>query len=319
MNADPTARISLDLAQWIASRERKQSSHLTDGVPDYAFSLDLTVRRQLEGLGPLRAVASALNAGTVPIQRALHEVRGVAVSPRQLPQIHAMGVACAERLGIGVPQIFIIQDPTLNGFTFATNDVDQIIVLTSGLVGALEPVELQFVIGHECGHIHNRHVVYNTLWELLTNVLARRIFLGAMAFLGPAAWVAQLLAAAFTISTLYIFGRWHRCAEITCDRAGLLCVRDLKVATDAFVKLAVGSKELFAELDQDAYFTQLEDSRRDYGRMGELHRSHPDITRRIEALRAFAESALYRGATGRDGGTDRAELERRTEAIVKVM
>lgn len=290
MSPDPTARIPLDFERWVAGRERKQASHLVDGVPDYAFSLDLTIRRQLEAMGPLRAVASALNAGTVPIQRALHEVRGVAVSPRQLPQVHAMGVSCAERLGIGVPQIFIVQDPTLNGFTFATNDVDQLIVLTSGLVGALDPVELEFVIGHECGHIHNRHVVYNTLWELLTNVLARRILLGALATLGPAAWVAQLIAVAFTVSTTYVFGRWHRCAEITCDRAGLICCGDVDAAQRVNGRLHMGGLGHLDGFSNEEYRKQTQTYSKSWLRLMELLQSHPPGPKRAEALARYASS-----------------------------
>lgn len=287
---DPTQRVSLDFPAWMAARQRRQASHLVDGVPDYAFALDLRVRRQLEALGPLRAVAQALNAGTVPIQRALHEVQGVAVGPRQLPKIHALGVACAERLGIGVPQIFIVQDPTLNAFTFATNDVDQLIVLTSGLVHALDDAELMFVIGHECGHIHNRHVVYNTLWELLTNELARRIFRTAIALLGPAAWVAQLLATAFTVSTLYIFGRWHRCAEITCDRAGLICCGDIAASQRVNGKLHMGGLGNLEGFDPEEYQRQTRTYSKSWLRILELIQSHPPGPKRADALARYARA-----------------------------
>lgn len=37
---------------------------------------------------------------------------------------------------------------------------------------------------------------------------------------------------------------WSRRAEITCDRAGLICARDLDVAQAALLKVAIGSKKL---------------------------------------------------------------------------
>jgi Zn-dependent protease with chaperone function len=290
---DPTARLSTDFPAWVAAREQRQSVHMPGGVPDYAFSLDQSIKRQLEALGPLRALAQAINAGTVPIQRALHEVQGVAVGPKQLPAVHAMGVACAEKLGIGLPQIFIVQNPALNAFTFATGEVDQLIVLTSGLVQALDPIELQYVIGHECGHIHNKHVVYNTLWEILTNKVAFQLLKGAVAWLGPAAWAAQLVALAFTVSTLYIFGRWHRCAEITCDRAGLICTGDLQGAMRVNGKLHMGGLGNLQGFDADEYRRQAQSYNKSWLRAMELLQTHPPGPKRTEAIERFSHTDTY--------------------------
>jgi Zn-dependent protease with chaperone function len=228
----------------------------------------------------------------------------VRVGPRQFPRIHRAATSCARTLGIPTPRVYLVPNiATINAATYGL-DGDAFIMVHAATVQHLTDAELRFVIGHECGHIQNNHVVYLTTLHLLNTML------GALG--------AQLLAP-LVMPARVALQAWARAAEITCDRAGLLCVRDLDVATDAFVKLAVGSKELFAELDREVYFTQLEESREGYGRMGEMHRSHPDLTRRIQCLRAFADSALYRGALGQEGGFDRAELERRTEAIVKVL
>lgn len=287
---DPTLRVPIDLPGWIARRQRRQSSHLIRGVPDYAFSLDLKIRRQLEALGPLRMLAQSINAGTVPIQRALHETAGVAVGPNQLPRIHAMGVACADRLGIGVPQIFIIQDPMMNAFTFATNDVDQLVVLTSGLVGAMDDGELQFVIGHECGHIHNRHTVYNTLWELLTNVVAQQLLAKSMSFLGPLGAVATI---AFTVSTRLIFGRWHRCAEITCDRAGLICSPDPAAGQRVNAKLHMGGVGVLRGFNAEEYQKQTRTYSKSWIRLQELFQTHPPGPRRAEAIRLYQDTDVF--------------------------
>lgn len=287
---DPTQRVPVDLPSWISRRQRKQGAHLIRGVPDYAFSLDLRIRRQLESLGPLRMLAQSINAGTVPIQRALHETSGVAVGPNQLPKIHAMGVACADRLGIGVPQIFIVQNPVPNAFTFATNDVDQLVVLTSGLVDAMDPGELQFVIGHECGHIHNRHVVYNTLWELLTNVVAQQILRKTMSFLGPFGTLASVV---FTVSTRMVFGRWHRCAEITCDRAGLICTPDPLAAQRVNAKLHMGGVGKLEGFNAEEYQKQVRTYSQSWLRLKELFETHPPGPRRAEAIRLYQDTDVF--------------------------
>ncbi len=290
-----------DFAGYVEAKKAGVTGEQGEG---YAYEGDLRVLRTLRTLKPVElAVGRAVKLSTSFLHS---EMLGnaVRVGPRQFPRIHRAAAACARTLGIPVPRVYLVPNiATINAATYGL-DGDAFIMVHAATVQHLSDAELRFVIGHECGHIQNHHVVYLTTLHLLNTML------GALG--------AQLLAPLVAPARIAL-QTWARAAEITCDRAGLLCVRDLDVATDAFVKLAVGSKELFAELDREAYFAQLDEGREDYGRMGELHRSHPAITRRIQALRAFADSALYRGAVGLEGGCDRAELERRTEAVVKVM
>ena len=53
----------------------------------------------------------------------------------------------------------------MNAMTFGTND-DAFILVHSALVDHFDDEELLSVIGHECGHIHNDHVVYLTTLHL---------------------------------------------------------------------------------------------------------------------------------------------------------
>ncbi len=290
-----------DFAGYVEAKKHGVAGERGEG---YAYEGDLRVLRALRTFRPVElAVGRAVKLSTGFLHS---EMLGnaVRVGPTQFPRIHRAAASCARTLGIPTPRVYLVPNiAAINAATYGL-DGDAFIMVHAATVQHLTDAELRFVIGHECGHIQNNHVVYLTTLHILNTML------GALG--------AQLLAPLVAPARIALQA-WARAAEITCDRAGLLCVRDLDVATDAFVKLAVGSKELFAELDREAYFAQLEEAREDYGRMGELHRSHPYLTRRIQALRAFAESALYRGAVGLEGGTDRAELERATEAIVKVM
>ena len=274
----------------MARRQRRQAAHLVGGIPDYAFSWDLRIRRQLEMVSPLRMLAQAVSAGVVPIQRALKESDAVAVGPNQLPRIHAMGVQCAERLGIGVPQIFIYQDPMMNAFTFATNDVDQLVVVTSGLAQALTDDELHFVIGHECGHIHNRHVVYNTLWEILTNRIALQLLSKVLSALGP---LGTLVNLGLTATSALVFGRWHRCAEITCDRAGLICTPDPSAGERVNAKLHMGGVTQLEGFSAEEYEKQTRTYGKSWLRLKELFETHPPGPRRTQAIRLYQSTDVF--------------------------
>jgi Zn-dependent protease with chaperone function len=113
---------------------------------------------------------------------------------------------------------------------------------------------------------------------------------------------------------------WSRRAEVTCDRAGLLCVRDEAAATSALVKLALGSQKLYQDLDLEQYLKQATEARRGVGRVTELFRSHPHVPKRIEALRRFAASSLYRRAAGLGtDGTDAHTCDAEVAQILSVL
>ncbi len=293
--------MDFDFAGYVDQRKRGVTGERGEG---YAYEGDLRVLRKLRTLRPVElAVARTVKLSSAFLQSELLG-NAVRVGPEQFPRIHRIAVECARTLGIPTPRLYIV--PKIDSINAATYglDNDAFIMVHAATLHHLTDAELRFVIGHECGHIQNSHVVYLTTLHLLRSMLQA---------------VAAQVVAPFLMPAMAALQAWARAAEITCDRAGLLCVRDTRVARDAFVKLAIGSRELFEQMNVEAWLSQWREEREGYGRMSELQRSHPFLTRRIEALEAFAGSALYRGAAGLEGGYDRAELERRTEALVKVL
>ncbi|PMB39611.1 peptidase M48 Ste24p [Fischerella thermalis CCMEE 5330] len=282
---NPTAAVDLNFGHYLEVRDRQLSAHLVGGIPDYAFSLDQKLRQQLTAMGPVRTVAQALVSWSVPIFQQLLLMESIEVGPQQYPHIYALGEDCAHRLGIGVPQIFIQRGSESDAYTFATDDIAPIIVLSSEIVESFTPEELKFVIGHECGHIHNLHGVYNTVIEIMTNQLAEGVLKSV-----PTQGVLDL----FVQGGLTIFfKRWSRYAEITCDRAGLICCGDVRTAELAFVKLIIGSGDSLKQINIDKYLQQMSKNPSPPMQMQELFQTHPLIPKRIKALRLFAECNVF--------------------------
>lgn len=293
--ADPTREIEVDFGSWVTERERKLGRHLVGGVPDYAFSLDLKIRKQLEMVPLLRRFAAILLSGRSALRRALYELEGVSVGPRQLPEVHAMGIECAERLGIPVPQIYVLNTHSTNAFTLATGESDPIIVLHSGLMHAMSPEEIRAIIGHECGHIHNQHGVYNVVWELLANDVAFPLLIRALNLLGPPGWAAVLLLRALAGGTWLVLGRWHRCAEITCDRAGTICSDDPDAMARALGKLNLGAVGSVKGFDIDVFAEQMKIREKSkLAWISELFATHPPPALRAKAAKLFLEADLLR-------------------------
>src|SRR5262249_30070872 len=160
-----------------------------------------------------------------------------------------------------------------------------IAVLSAGLIDALEPNQLLFAIGHECGHIHNLHGAYNTAVQNLTNPLAKTILdkvvgLGITMELVTSVTHVRLLAGAVTGALKMFFLNWSRAAEVTCDRAGLICCGSLETAERALASLATGGVAALRGINIDAYLDQLDQIRNSPLRLLELAGTHPLIPKR---------------------------------------
>lgn len=269
------------------------------GFGDYAFSGDLRVLRTLDSAKPVRISVEA----TVRFWKAVRKNellgRSVKVSRRQFPELYELVAQCAETLDIAMPTVYVAQNlSSLNAGTYGTND-EAFIVLNSALVDRFDEAELKFVIGHECGHIQNNHVVYHTAAQFLTQ--------GVVSFVRWAMVPASVALNA-----------WNRRGEITCDRAGLVCCRDEKAALKAIMKIALGSEKLFESIDLDEYLAQVDDIKNGIGRFQEYLASHPYMPKRVQALQMFAASSYYRQLIGLPGGVPLDEVDRSVEKVIQV-
>ena len=266
----------------------------------YAYVSDRNTRQAFQTLKPVELAVAAGVRMFKSFGKADLLGRGVKVGPNQFPRVHRLGLKCARTLGITPPTIYIVNSPILNAATYGTNE-DAFVLINSALVDHMSDAELLCVIGHECGHIHNNHVVYLTALHYLTNIAGLFVRnLGMPALLGLRAW--------------------SRRAEITCDRAGVLCAGDLSVALTALTKLALGSQKLYSELNIEAFLEQHQEAKTSLGRYTEAFSSHPWLPKRVLALKAFSESQLYRKHAGLgNDGLSMQQVDERVHGIIKVV
>jgi Zn-dependent protease with chaperone function len=113
---------------------------------------------------------------------------------------------------------------------------------------------------------------------------------------------------------------WSRRAEITSDRAGMMCSKDSHVAARALTKLVVGSRKLYEEFNLDAFLEQYEEGKDGIGRYMEALASHPFLPKRVLAMRVFAEAELYKKhAAGSNAptGLSMPEVDDRVKGLLK--
>jgi Zn-dependent protease with chaperone function len=275
----PKPQIDLSFQRYVAARKGAAGARAREGSA-YAYGGDIKVRATLDRLRPVTLAVEAAVRLWQTVEKSRMLGTAVKVTPRQFPRLFHLAETCAETLRIPVPTLYV--SPTigsLNAHTFGTTD-DPCIVVSAALIDHLSEPEMLDVIGHECGHIQNNHVVYMTTLHFLKH--AANMFLR---------WSVK--------PAVLALNAWARRAEITCDRAALICTRDLDVSIACLVKLALGSRKLYSDINVDEYLRQLEETSRSVGRFDELTRTHPYLPKRVAALRLFAETAYFKSVVAK--------------------
>jgi Zn-dependent protease with chaperone function len=271
--------VDLSFSRYVAARKGAASARAREGA-HYAYGADLRLRSALDKLRPVTLAVEATLRFWQTVGRNRLVGNAVKVGERQFPNVHKLAVQAAEALQIPTPTLNLSVDNTFGAArTLGTAD-EATIVLYAPLLDSLTEPELQFLIGLECGHIHNGHTVYLTASYFLADA-AKNLVVG---------WVVK--------PATLVLNAWSRRADITCDRAGLLAVRDLEVATTALVKLTVGSRKLYGDIDVAEYMRQMDERQSGPSRFHELFSQHPYLPKRVEALRFFAQTTYYRSVIG---------------------
>lgn len=214
----------------------------------------------------------------------------IRVGPTQYPEIDRLRNECAETLDLEpVPNIFITQDPRANAYAIGMDE--PFIVLTTGLVELMDTESLRWAIGHEMGHVLSGHAVYRTMLMILLNLQ------GAMSWTPVSALGLRAIIAALN--------EWYRKAELTCDRAGLLCSQDPTATLRAQILLAGGidpSKiDVPAFLQQASEYDSVDDIRDSLLKLQYMeHMSHPLAVVRAAQLQKWAASEEYRAILAGD-------------------
>ena len=183
-------------------------------------------------------------------QYLLYASSSVRCGINQFPTLHRLLREACATLDLLEPELYLVNDPTYNAM--AVGVAKPFVVLHSGLVRDFTDVELRFVIGHELGHIHCRHLLYKQVVHFLPDLLSM-----AGSFIPG---LGQLLKVG-TMGLVMALYEWSRQAEFSCDRAGLLACGDVCAAQSALMKLSCGAMQsrFDKEMNLEAFVKQASD------------------------------------------------------------
>ena len=262
-----------------------ESEHMSgNGINDYAYDMDLQLRRRLDKIPGFFKNAKRFVETISAQEMAMLDQSALQVTPDQYGDIYRAAEDCARKLGIAMPYVYIRDymlgnsgpDYGMNAYTIGTDDHQQVIMITGALVRRSTFGELKTIIGHECGHIHNRHIVYTVLFNYLEGIAS-----------------GSKLPGFLTLGARMALNAWSRAAEVTADRAGLICSERVEDALTVQAKLLSGGLESENGFSLESIEKQLNRQNTNLLRFSELAYDHPFSTRRIMAMKLFSESDLF--------------------------
>ncbi len=272
-----------DLAK--ATRRRKLRPLPGLSAADFQHPSDVVATDALKRIPGLEKVMSKiLEYGLERLYYVDNLASNLRVTPLMFGRLHRSLTWACKILDVPEPEMYVTVDPVPNAFTFG--HTKPFVTVTSGLIDMLSDEELFFVIGHEVGHIKAGHVLYGTIARNIAAVIE----LIGQATLGIGTILGQGL--------IYALLEWYRAAELTSDRAALLCVQDLDAAQGTFMKLAGGTTRLAAEMDRGEFLRQIrayEDVDRSalnkaYKVLLTASRTHPFAIQRAKELELWHEA-----------------------------
>jgi heat shock protein HtpX len=141
------------------------------------------------------------------------------------PEFHDMIARLAQRAGLPMPKVFVMENPQPNAFATGRNPENAAVAATTGLLSSLSHDEIEGVMAHELAHIRNRDTLIMTVTATIAGAIS---MLGNFAFLfggrdrnnplGPIGTIAMIILA--PLAAMLVQMAISRTREYSADRAG---------------------------------------------------------------------------------------------------
>ncbi len=290
--------MEFDFQRYIQDKRRVGGGAPTDSTTaPYAFGRDARVLRTLERARPVKLALEASHK--LDVERLRERILGGArrADDQHEPRLARRFEKLAASLSMSPPPLYLTDEAGDLGALALSIEREPFVLIDRSLLDTLEDDELSFVLGRLLGHIQNDHALF------LTTAFALERFDDA--FMG---WIVK--PARFAI------GAWLKLGDLTADRAGMLACKDLHVAARALIKRrAPGALE--NPIDINNILDEAEENPRG-SLMARLTERDPRLPGRLAAMKAFADSELFRRAQGREGGQSLTSVDRQVESIIKL-
>jgi heat shock protein HtpX len=208
-----------------------------------------------------------------------------------------------------MPDVYIIDDHSLNAFATGRDPKKASVAVTSGLLQKLNRDELQGVIAHEIGHIKNRDVLLMAMCSVLLGTIVIMAWYGSRMMLfggmgrsrsssggGQAQLLIMILALALAVLApllaYLIYYAVSRKREYLADASSALYTRYPEGLASALEKLGASTTQLKSANKATAPMYIVNPFREKGMKAADLSGTHPPLSERIRILRAMSGGAF---------------------------
>ena len=212
------------------------------------------------------------------------------------PRLHRLMKDLAQRAGLPMPRVCLIDEEQPNAFATGRNPENAAVAATTGLLRILTERELRGVMAHELSHVKHRDILISTISATVAGAIGSIAHLG-MIFGGrngdgrpanPIVGLMVMLVAPF--AAMLIQFAISRAREFEADRGGAEISGDPQALASALEKIhrhahgiALNPAEAHPETAQMMIMNPLAG-----GGIADLFSTHPDTGERIARLNAMA-------------------------------
>lgn len=214
---------------------------------------------------------------------------GIRLSDKQYPEIYNLLPEICNKLGIDIPELFLVKSADKNDVNAFTGGISKpFVCLTSELVERFPLNIVSSVIAHECGHIACKHYLYHSLARNFVNGITESP-------LSKIPSIRKYLNKTLVSALLF----WDRCSELSADRAAVLCDDNSENTVDMLLKIhgfddRVNKKEFIKQAIDLNKFINDSNSNKLMEQILVQWNTHPLLATRAFECYNWANSDLYR-------------------------
>ncbi|ODV42860.1 protease HtpX [Cupriavidus sp. UYMMa02A] len=217
------------------------------------------------------------------------------------PQFYGMVQELAQRAGLPMPRVYLINEDAPNAFATGRNPEHAAVAATTGILRVLSERELRGVMAHELAHVRHRDILTSTIAATMAGAISAlanmAMFFGGRDENGnrsnPIASIAVAILAPLAASLIQM--AISRAREFEADRGGAEISGDpqaLASALDKIHRYAQGIPFQAAE-EHPATAQMMIMNPLSGGGIANLFSTHPATEERIARLMQMAQTGTY--------------------------
>ncbi|GBE31167.1 MAG TPA: zinc metalloprotease HtpX [Nitrospirae bacterium] len=216
------------------------------------------------------------------------------VSEAEKPELYSIVRRLAQRAGLPMPKVYIINEDQPNAFATGRNPEHGAVAVTSGIISILTLEELEGVIAHELTHIKHRDILVGSIAATIAGAISyvAQMAQWAMIFGGgddddgnPIVAIVMMIVA--PIAALLVQMAISRSREYGADKGGASISGNPLYLANALKKLHVASQQIPMRANPATSHMFIVNPLKS-GIVARLFSTHPPIEERIRRLESMA-------------------------------